>query len=79
MRYGFSPGKFEDGEFFLGGNACFTPNKNRSTSAVAYIANGSIPIIIHNHWAYRKLATGTLQGREIVALDDGSFQAVVAP
>ena len=74
LQYQFSPGRSEAGRLIVAGNGAWNPNKNRSTSAVMYVRNGSQPLIVHNFWAHRRFPEGLFACREFVARQDGTFQ-----
>jgi hypothetical protein len=68
-----SPSK---GKLILDGDGAWNREKNRTTSAVAYIRNDGVPLLIHNYWAYRALRAGVLRCREVAALPNGTFDEV---
>lgn len=76
LKYSFSPERFEDGKLIVDRNGAWNPHKNRTTSAVMYVRNGGSPVVIHNYWADRPFPRGIFRCKEIVPLDDGTFQDI---
>jgi hypothetical protein len=76
LKYSFSPERFEDGKLIVDRNGAWNPHKNRTTSALMYVRNGAPPLVIHNHWAERPFPPGIFLCKEIVPLDDGTFQEI---
>jgi hypothetical protein len=76
LKCAFSPERAEDGKLILDSNGAWNPNKNRTTSAVMYIRNDSKPLIVLNYWANRRFPRCMFSSKEIVLLDDGTFQQI---
>jgi hypothetical protein len=68
-----SPSK---GKLILDGDGAWNREKNRTTSAVAYVRNDGEPLLIHNYWAHRPLRAGVFQCKEVAALPNGTFDEV---
>jgi len=74
LKYVFPRDRSHEGRLILAGNGAWNANKNRTTSAVLYIRNNAGSIVVHNCWADDPFPQGLLPCREIIALDDGTFQ-----
>ncbi|SRR5581483_6571109 len=74
LQFQFSPSAPNGGRLILAGNGAWNSNKNRSTSAVMYLRNSGRPLIVHNYWAHRRFPEGIFACREIIALENDTFQ-----
>jgi hypothetical protein len=76
LKFVFPKGKPEAGALQLDDHGAFNPDRRRETSAVLFVRNGGALIIIHNRWALRKFPRGLFLCKEIIALNDGTFQEI---
>lgn len=60
-------------------NGAWNPQKNKTTSALCYIPNNGVPVLVHNAWAYRPFPRGLIAAREFVLREDGRFDEIPAP
>jgi hypothetical protein len=71
-----SSDQWDKGELALTRNGAWTENQHRTTSAASYIRNESVPVTVHNRWAYFPLPLSLLGGKDVVAKDDGNFNEI---
>jgi len=76
LKFTFPEGQPDKGKFIFDKDGGWTPEKNRTTSAVLYVRKGGEPLLVHNCWAHRPFPTGMFFCREISLLPTGSFQEV---
>jgi hypothetical protein len=76
LTYVFPKGNAEASTLTLASDGAWNPDKHRATSAVMYVRNGAPPVIIHNYWALHPFPQGVFHCKEIVALDDGTFNEI---
>lgn len=74
LKYAFPKRQPDKGKLVFDKDGGWTPEKNRTTSAVLYVRNGGEPLLIHNHWARRPLPPGLFSCREVSLLPNGEFQ-----
>jgi len=73
LKFDFPPGNIAAGRLIVDRDGAWSPDKNRSTSAVMYMRNNGQPIIVHNYWADRPFPPGVFACKEISATPDGKF------
>lgn len=73
LAYTFPQGRFNDGRLAFTENGIWTPQKNRTTSALGYVRNEAQPLIVYNPWAYRQLPSGLFHTKEVFTKEDGTF------
>lgn len=74
LKYAFMKGNPSDGRLILDRDGAWTPDQNRTTSAIVYIRNDSEPLVIHNYWAHRPLRAGVFACKEVLALSNRRFE-----
>lgn len=76
LKYIAPSDRWNEGELFLDTNVAWNANKNRTTSAVAYVRNDARPLVVHNLWARNPMPPRQLEAKEIIAKDDGTFEEI---
>ena len=74
LKFAFPKGQSEKGKLILDKDGGWTPEKNRTTSAVLYVRNGGEPLLIHNYWARKPFPLGLFGCKEVSLLPNGKFQ-----
>ncbi len=73
VAHEFPQGRSNGGRLAFTESGIWTPQKNRTTSALGYVRNEAQPLIVHNLWAYRQLPSELFHTKEVFAKEDGSF------
>ncbi|MBB4263565.1 hypothetical protein [Bradyrhizobium sp. CIR3A] len=74
LKFVFPKGRPEKGKLIFDKDGGWTPEKNRTTSAILYVRNDGQPLLVHNYWARKPFPTGRFDCKEVSLLPKGTFQ-----
>jgi hypothetical protein len=79
LKFAFPKGQPDKGKLVFDKDGGWTPEKNRTTSAVIYVRNGGKPLLVHNYWARKPFPAGLFECKEVSLLPNGKFQETDFP